>query len=309
MNGQEGGGGKEGHPNSDPPSKSEPAEPNQIGPSSRQSGGSDHKDRGKNQLTETANQLAERIKKSDVWMISLTAVIAVATIVNVYVFYRESEGSARDIREFSTKAGAMVTAINTSLAEDRTAIRETLKDNREAIAATERQINSALSDSTAQGKAVIKSAASQMRLDQRAWVGFIADSVTFVNGNEIDQGIAVQNTGKTPAVNVRMKSQGKLIPHGDEVTQPDYKVRWQFGEDTASASTMPPGNLRQIFVQPVQFTPEGVKQIRSGGVVLYQFGFVTYDDVFGLHHRTDFCVYVLPGLARTADCPKFNDQN
>lgn len=40
--------------------------------------------------------------------------------------------------------------------------------------------------------------------------------------NEITQLIVFTNSGKTPAFNVRMKSEGRLIPHGMEVTPPDY---------------------------------------------------------------------------------------
>ncbi len=241
-------------------------------------------------------------------MISLTAAIVVLTGVNVWIFYRESEGSARDIRELTTKAGDMVTSFSQSLAEDRSAIRDILQENREALGISEGQINSSLRESASQSRAALQADTHQAQMDQRAWVGFVADNVT-VNVNEIDQAVVVQNTGKTPAFNVRMKSQGKLIPRGDEVSQPDYKTRWQFGGGEESASTMPSGNVRQIFVPPVALTPEGVNQIRSGSVILYQFGFVTYDDVFRRHHRTDFCVYILPALSRTADCPGFNRQN
>lgn len=124
---------EEGKTDAHPPSQTEATQPQEIGAPGVQSGGTDHKEGGKTQLTETESQLAERIKRSDLWMISLTGVIAMATIANIVVFYKESEGSARDIREFASKAGDMVTAVNKSLAEDRAATRDILKENREAL--------------------------------------------------------------------------------------------------------------------------------------------------------------------------------
>ena len=306
MSAQEDGEENEGQSNQDLPSQSEPRNIDHLGTSGVRGRSADHQQSGQGNLSKTETELADRIKRSDLWMISLTAAIVVLTGMNVWVFYRESEGSARDIKELTTKAGDMVTAVSQSLVEDRTTIKAILKENHEALAASEGQIDSSLRESANQGRAGLQAATAQMRLDQRAWIGFVADNVAVVNGNKLTQAIVVTNSGKTPAFNVKMKSEGKFIPHGTEVTPPDYKGPVWIGEGD-SASTMPPGNARQIFVPPVTFTDDGVKQINAGTVVYYQFGYVTYEDVFRRHHRTNFCVYMIPGLSGTTDCRKFND--
>lgn len=69
---------------------------------------------------------------------------------------------------------------------------------------------------------------------------------------------------------------------------------------------MPPGNARQIFVPSVKFTADGINQLRSGTIVFYQFGYVTYADVFERSHRMTFCVFILPSLTGTGDCTEYN---
>ena len=146
MNDQDEGKQKEGQPNKDPPLQPESSEANHLRASARQGRRTNHQENGQGDLSETETKLADRIKQSDIRMIALTAAIVVLTGVNVLVFYRESKGSAKDIKQITVKAGDMVTAVNHSMAADRTAIQATLKDNRDSLAIITGQIRQSLID-------------------------------------------------------------------------------------------------------------------------------------------------------------------
>jgi hypothetical protein len=149
-----------------------------------------------------------------------------------------------------------------------------------------------------------KDAAESLRLDQRAWIGFIQNDVAFSRGL-LTQSLLFSNSGRTPARNVRMRSASKGIPTGTKLT-PDYGARNPIGEGPSSSS-ITPGGSKRLLGRPLRPDADMLAKLQSGAWVLYHFGEVTYEDVFGQPHRTTFCVFVLPSLAEAGDCGEYND--
>ena len=62
-------------------------------------------------------------------MVVLTGIIAAATIVNIGIFYLESEDTATQIKKLSEKAGGIVDSMNTALSDNRDAISKAFNFN------------------------------------------------------------------------------------------------------------------------------------------------------------------------------------
>ena len=52
-----------------------------------------HTPKGQSEMDPMEKTLEDRIKRAEKWMIAWTAIIAIATAANVWVFYRESEST------------------------------------------------------------------------------------------------------------------------------------------------------------------------------------------------------------------------
>jgi hypothetical protein len=131
-------------------------------------------------------------------MTILTAIIAIATIINIGVFWYESEDTSGKIKTLSDKAGEIVGTMNTALSNNQTAISEAFDANRKAVEASERQSKTALDSSI-----------NAFRLDQRPWVGIddfrAVDKWQWEPTNrefKASFSLTLKNTGKTPAINV-----------------------------------------------------------------------------------------------------------
>src|ERR1700733_8757498 len=81
------------------------------------------------QAQRTPNESQVKNANPERWMTVLTAIIALATIANVLVFYYESEGSSQDIKTFSDKAGTIVGAIDTAISNSQVAIAGAFHEN------------------------------------------------------------------------------------------------------------------------------------------------------------------------------------
>jgi len=45
----------------------------------------------------------------------------------------------------------------------------------------------------------------------------------------------------------------------------------------------------------------------SGKNILYMYGSITYEDVFGVKHHTTVCMYLLPDLSAFTDCETYTE--
>jgi len=126
----------------------------------------------------------------DRWMTFLTAVIAVATIGNVFVFWLESESTSKDMKTLSDRAGDIVISMNTALSDNRDAISKAFAENKSALEASERQSRKALEASIAD---------SRNTLRPYVYVATLALLGTVGAGQRMQGQGGVINSGRTPA--------------------------------------------------------------------------------------------------------------
>jgi len=133
-----------------PPLIIQPVNPQPITPPIATTGVGDagkaaiHEQQGASQV-----QPGDSTKKSssEKWMTWLTAIIAVATVANVIIFWLESEDTSKEIGKLSTKAGEIVGSMNTALSDSRQAISSAFEENKSALDANQKQTKRALDSS------------------------------------------------------------------------------------------------------------------------------------------------------------------
>jgi hypothetical protein len=186
-----------------------------------------HKENATNNTTPTDISLAERIKQAERWMIILTAIIAGAAVLNLIVFYCESESTYKQITRLITESSRIAGDMESSIQQNQTAIDNAAEANRMAVEASNTQNRKLVEASIKQSKAALDASIAISRNDQRAWVGvvgvvtaggkaskdnFSVDSVT----------ITIRNSGKSPALKmggncciIETKLWNDLIPDYD----------------------------------------------------------------------------------------------
>ena len=128
-------------------------------------------------------------------MIVLTGLIALATIINIWVFYKESEDAGTQTTKLANKAGEIVGTMNTALDNNRDAVSKAFDANRNAVAASEEQSKKALDASIT----IANNA-------QRAWVSSkieVTSPMNFTGGAAfLPLSIEMTNMGHSPAESV-----------------------------------------------------------------------------------------------------------
>jgi hypothetical protein len=171
-------------------------------------------------------------------------------------------------------------------------------------------------------RTTIKNAEKSFRDEQRAWLGVIdAITVEFAETKGWQAMVIFSNSGRSAARNVQISGMYKLSnvpipgPSPEDIRQlifrPAQSVAPQgrynaalggihFGEPTAPIQTL--GN--QIVVSRFQ-------DIKAKTIILYYFGILKYDDVFGNPRETQYCIFLSdPGGTNRPDfCDGFNDLN
>jgi hypothetical protein len=134
-----------------------------------------------------------------------------------------------------------------------------------------------------------------MRLDQRPWVAPKGGQLQLQIGQAIARPIFLQNTGKTAALHVQGIFRMEVVKEGDEPTF-DYSpphaskmstpVLWQ-GE----AAPIPPVTLLILKAptEPLLFSRELNERYNNRTIMFIEYGRVTYDDIWGIHHLTTAC--------------------
>ena len=138
-------------------------------------------------------------------------------------------------------------------------------------------------------------------IDQRAWVGPSGGTVNLTS-LPILITINIKNSGKTPAIQVRSRIDGALLPASE-------KLRIIFGPDKReieSGTLFPDGETR-IWGGRNTLRPESLEGIKNGDLKLYTFVEVQYRDAFNQWHYTHICIVVNPNLETMAPCEIYND--
>lgn len=160
-------------------------------------------------------------------------------------------------------------------------------------------------------KSAADTAATSLRIDQRAWVGLIKVSLTdgtkpVSAGKPIYINVEFKNLGKTPAYNVVGHARAttaiasNLWDHS--VNGSRYGLLQPNGD--VSTTVIPFMNLDDY--QPVPLTQEAMNQLKAGNAVIYVSGWMTYEDLFRNPHWVEICYFLLRNLETFAACGDHN---
>ncbi|MGB6973931.1 MAG: hypothetical protein WBD67_04530 [Terracidiphilus sp.] len=152
-------------------------------------------------------------------------------------------------------------------------------------------------------EAIIK----QNHLDQRAWVSVTEISGPPEVGKPWDVKIIFRNTGKTIARDLRIRFGVDDLP-GEAEPPVGYRRDQRFSPPTI----LSPGSFGESHQFPGsrdQGHPNVVSQEifdahKKGTMRLSVFGILLYRDIFGGHHRTDFCDVYRPSQSGFYPCEK-----
>lgn len=184
---------------------------------------------------------------------------------------------------------------------------------------TDRMINEAnriansMEKTLEQSKKALDASIEMWRQDQRAWVGIVKatapafkeDSrrVHIKEGEKIAFGVVITNSGKTPARKFRAIAGHRVLPSKAPFV-PDYPKTMEF----QSSAIIQPGMRRIVyFTRQETLTKEIIDAIKSKQAILYAYGTMHYEDIFGIPHKTTFCISLEKDLTAFIDCDTHNE--
>ena len=191
---------------------------------------------------------------------------------------------------------------------------ETAKSSRIAATAAKaaQEGARASSDQASATRQSIEATVSNFRLDQRAWVGINALNLTVLKNSEPLRAEGdVFNTGKIPALNLRLEKSGIQTNYGPlDIDKFIASGKLKKPHGTVSNSVLLPNGSAKIPFQTDQnLTDTFVAQIIDHTLWVYLFGDIHYRDVFGREHVTRFCGIYDPPTRRFDNCPSHIDVN
>lgn len=233
---------------------------------------------------------------SDAVMLTLTAAIAIGTVVSAAAIFLQW----REMVKGGTDTGLLVGYAQRQ-ADDADKIK--LSADKQANAAqqfadTAVLINNSLGNAVekldAQAKASaasIKATQEAMRLDQRAWVGVLAQMDKPEVGKPLIGKALITNSGKTFAVKMTIQTHLAISRTKLDVLPTIPSVLW--GESIGLLIPNRPYESHVTFRDasgtPLKSIQQEIDNLTTGGFYVYIFGEVHYNDVFQQPHETDFC--------------------
>jgi hypothetical protein len=137
------------------------------------------------------------------------------------------------------------------------------------------------------------------KTDERAWVLPLVPSAEKTDSGDTYFKIPFKNTGHTPALRVHAwigtTPNFAAIPNTDPIAT---------GNDVDSSVVAPDG-IGNTSTMQTPFKDISLDPIRHGAR-LYIYGTIAYNDVFGIAHWSQFCVYPGMNLQSFGPCSKHN---
>jgi hypothetical protein len=134
-------------------------------------------------------------------------------------------------------------------------------------------------------------------VDERAWVGVSVPTVFPLNGTSIPAAAQLVNSGKTPARGVEGDIVATVISKGDQPTVGDFSIGHPHNRLYVGAIF--PGAPIPMTIAVVHYGPQAAEtivpdetlrqDIANGNRSIIFYGRITYYDVFGVQHWTQFC--------------------
>lgn len=152
--------------------------------------------------------------------------------------------------------------------------RDLIQQNADQVAAAQ--------SSAAAAKETVEAMRRSIRLDQRAWLSIEQVTVSGLKfEGRLEISIKITNTGRTPAKHANLGMNVDPVENGKE-------PRFYFADPTGgSAVIFPKGEYSNFGV--LNCTPENLKKILSGEIVVWVYGKIVYEDIFGSKHWLKFC--------------------
>jgi type II secretory pathway pseudopilin PulG len=206
--------------------------------------------------------------------VEVACAILLVLITGTYTYYSSQQATAA-----ITAANAAKSSSDTATAAFETSDSDFQRTMSQMIYQTTAQVQSAQA-----AKAGIKAAQQQMRLDQRAWVGVKSVSTWVDEHGKIGADMLIDNTGKTPALDVRASENIEpLADQGLWHEKPEYPKDYADSRftPTDSRQVVAPNESFHVFVSINGVWGEGLTDTLHGRIA--------YDDVFGCQHWIIFC--------------------
>ena len=148
------------------------------------------------------------------------------------------------------------------------------------------------------------------RLQHRAWMGLEKGlHQPIAAGAKIECRLRFTNTGKTPAIivsavyTVKAVSKNEIFDVVSYVNSHTGRVNYGI----PSRGAIPPNATILIkALSEKEITEDAAAQVKNGKLVVYVFGDITYDDIFGERHQTRYCLIVEPA---TPDLRAYKEYN
>jgi hypothetical protein len=253
----------------------------------------------------------DRIPHGERLMIALTLVIAFSTVCQSVMFYFSNRSTSRQVDHIIVAADRIDDAADSfskSSAEINRGMANAVSKLEAQAVATEAARESSIEESDKSLKATVEN----FRVDQRAWVGIqhvIPIPPDGLSG-QIGMYFDVQNTGRTPAINVRNREEIEQSPNGSESAfSADYSDA--YFPPMASKSVMMPNAVDTATQWSSDLQAQIIASIEKKKFFFH--GRIAYDDVFGKHHWVVFCFYrrqndpLLPSKVDWPICSSHND--
>jgi hypothetical protein len=155
-----------------------------------------------------------------------------------------------------------------------------------------------------------------LRVDQRAWVSVPVPANFPLTGASIPAVTQITNSGKTPAKDVQGDIVATVLRKGDDPTVGDFGLGHPHNRVYVGAIF--PGAPVPIAITVVRYGPsasetivpdDALRQdIANGNRFIIFYGRITYHDIFGVQHWTQFCTgsgtAILDNLKQ---CISYND--
>lgn len=155
----------------------------------------------------------------------------------------------------------------------------------------------------------------QLRLDQRAWIGFVLPNNFPLDGQTTPATLQVTNFGKTPARQVQGNIVATLMM---KIQEPSFDFSVGHPHNRFYAGAVFPNSPFPVTinVQRYEGTPKIIspadlrKELETGQSYIVFYGEITYEDVFGKKHWTRFCTgsgIAMQELDVLKKCIAYND--
>ena len=163
-----------------------------------------------------------------------------------------------------------------------TAMEKTLKVTQQMADASKDGANAAKRAAGAAEKSA-ETARRSLEIAERAWVGLKSMRLVkeLTPGEKMTIEIVVENTGRTPAKQIRVIR--GIRPSNKRLTD---KPHFRKSDRPGSIGTMLTSGILRGYISTNVLPAETIEKIKKGGILIYVYQAVTYFDVFDRPHET-----------------------